>query len=30
MSHKHDKHNNNPFKNAELDENIENNENSVA
>ena len=29
MSHKHDKHNNNPFKNAELDENIENNENSV-
>lgn len=24
MSHKHDKHNNNPFKNAELDENIEN------
>ena len=29
MSHKHDKHNNNPFKNAELDENIENNEASV-
>lgn len=29
MSNKHDKHNNNPFKNAELDENIENNEASV-
>ncbi len=29
MSNKHDKHNNNPFKNAELDKNIENNEASV-
>lgn len=29
MSNKHDKHNNNPFKNAELDDNIENNEASV-
>ena len=28
MSHKHNKHSNNPFKNTDFDENIENVENS--